>query len=89
MKCLELRLFVGAQVQLKSGGFPMTVESIEGDQVTCVWADKDRIRRDVLKPMMLKNSTAVSDMILIIPGLNATDEEVLEHQVLTEALGNA
>jgi uncharacterized protein YodC (DUF2158 family) len=89
MKCLELRLFIGAQVQLKSGGFPMTVEAIEGDNVTCVWADKNRILRDVLKSMTLKNSTAGADMIRIIPGINATEAEVLEHQVLSEALGNA
>lgn len=33
----EGRLAVGEVVQLKSGGPRMTVESIIGDEVTCVW----------------------------------------------------
>ena len=89
MKVLEFKPSPGAAVQLKSDGFPMTVESVDGSDVTCVWSDKGRIRREVLKAYALKRSTAGVDKVLIIQGWNATAEEIDEHQALGEAFGNA
>lgn len=67
----------------------MTVESVDGVDITCVWADKGRIRRELLKDFMLKNSTEGCDVVLIIEGYNATRDEIEEYKALGEAFGNA
>jgi len=86
MKCLEFEPRSGAVVQLKSGGFSMTIEEVSGDTVRCVWADKGRIRRDNFASNALKQSTEGTDMILIMEGLNATSDEIADFK---EHLGNA
>lgn len=47
----------GDQVQIKSGGPPMTVEAVEGDDVKVVWYDqktkatkKEKIKAVALRP---------------------------------------
>ena len=86
MKYLEFEPRSGVVVQLKSGGFSMTVEDVSGETVQCVWADKGRIRRDNFPLKALKESTEGTDMILIMEGLNATSDEIAD---LREHLGNA
>lgn len=36
---------VGDVVQLNSGGSAMTVEEIEGNYVSCVWFEKQKVER--------------------------------------------
>ena len=67
----------------------MTVENVLGHDVTCVWADKGRLRREVLKDFMLRNGTAGSDMVLIIEGVNASPQDIETYHALGEAFGNA
>lgn len=47
----------GDQVQIKSGGPAMTVESVEDEEVYCVWSDnikgKQEIRRDKFVAVVL------------------------------------
>jgi uncharacterized protein YodC (DUF2158 family) len=45
---------VGEVVQLKSGGESMTVESIDGDNVGCVWFEGKRVQRDTFAAGALK-----------------------------------
>lgn len=37
---------VGDVVQLKSGGESMTVEGVDGDDVSCVWFEGKRVQRE-------------------------------------------
>ena len=41
---------VGDRVRLKAGGVFMTVEKIDGDNVTCVWQRKGSVMRDTFPP---------------------------------------
>lgn len=41
-----LTFTVGDNVQLKSGGNPMTVDKIDGDDIWCVWSDGNKIHRE-------------------------------------------
>lgn len=44
----------GDIVQLKSGGEPMTVEEINGNEVTCVWSESKKLQRQVFVAATLK-----------------------------------
>ena len=44
----------GEEVQLKSGGQPMTVEKIENDEVWCAWSDGKRIHKETFAAGALK-----------------------------------
>ena len=86
MKWWETPSHVGAVVELKSGGFPMTIEAVSDGHADCVWADKGRIRRDRFAIEVLKPSRDGADLTLIIEGLNATSDEVAEFKKVS---GNA
>lgn len=45
---------VGDIVQLKSGGEPMTVEELNGNEVTCVWSESKKLQRQVFVAATLK-----------------------------------
>ncbi|MFH1719033.1 MAG: DUF2158 domain-containing protein [Planctomycetota bacterium] len=45
---------VGDVVQLKSGGESMTVEEIDGDDVSCVWFEGKRLQRQTFGAGTLK-----------------------------------
>jgi uncharacterized protein YodC (DUF2158 family) len=46
---------VGDVVKLKSGGSTMTVEKVEGDDITCAFKHEDgQMEREVFKSAMLK-----------------------------------
>ncbi len=45
---------VGDVVEIKSGGVPMTVESTEGQWVTCVWYVGEKFSRQEFDGVMLK-----------------------------------
>ena len=47
-------LQVGDVVQLKSGGTRMTVEAINGDDVTCVWFEGKKAQRNIFAVGVLK-----------------------------------
>jgi len=44
----------GDIVQLKSGGDPMTVEEVNGNEVTCVWSESKKLQRQVFVAATLK-----------------------------------
>ena len=82
-KWWEIKIELGERVELKSGGFSMTIESIDGENVTCIWAAKDgKIHREVLKTHVLKNSKD-TDCTIIIEGLNADADEIAEYKKVT------
>ena len=74
-KCIEPVLEPGSIVQLRSGGHSMVIDSIDGSVVTCVWSDKGRVRTESLSAHVLKRSAEGTDAILIIPGLNASEDD--------------
>ncbi len=45
----------GDVVQLRSGGAKMTVETVEGDEVHCVWTAGSLVKRDVFSSALLKD----------------------------------
>jgi uncharacterized protein YodC (DUF2158 family) len=51
---------VGNEVQLKSGGVPMTVEKIDGDHVLCVWSEGSTVQRATFASATLKKYVAPS-----------------------------
>jgi uncharacterized protein YodC (DUF2158 family) len=62
------RRVIGAVVQLKSGGFSMTVEGIDDDTATCVWIDKSgKFQRQNLSFGVLKRGTEGIDVTIIAP----------------------
>jgi uncharacterized protein YodC (DUF2158 family) len=78
-KVVEPCLEPGGVVQLRSGGFSMVIESVSEGVAICVWADKQgRIRREQLPTAVLKRSTEGTDMILVVPGLDASEAEIDE-----------
>lgn len=54
---------LGDVVQLKSGGDPMTVEEIDGSDISCVWSEKKKIERATFPAVTLRRYT--------LPGLAA------------------
>jgi uncharacterized protein YodC (DUF2158 family) len=44
----------GDIVQLKSGGESMTVEEVNGNEVTCVWSESKKLQRQVFVAATLK-----------------------------------
>lgn len=84
IKWWETKVELGARVELKSGGFAMTIEAIDGDDVTCIWAAKDgKIHREVLKAHVLKNSTG-ADVTIIMEGLNASADDIADYRNATD-----
>ncbi|MBU0826221.1 MAG: DUF2158 domain-containing protein [Alphaproteobacteria bacterium] len=78
-RVVEPSLEAGGVVQLRSGGFSMVIESVADGVATCVWADKQgKIRREQLAAAVLKRSTEGTDMILVVPGLDASEAEIDE-----------
>ncbi|MCL9684897.1 YodC family protein [Legionella maioricensis] len=53
---MEEQFSVGDQVELKSGGDLMTVESIEGNAINCIWFDGKNKHIDKFKATTLKKS---------------------------------
>lgn len=51
---------VGDEVQLKSGGVPMTVEKIDGDNVSCVWSKGSTVQRATFASGTLRKYVAPS-----------------------------
>ncbi|MCA9623147.1 MAG: DUF2158 domain-containing protein [Myxococcales bacterium] len=48
----------GDTVQLKSGGPPMTVEEVDGDEIVCVWFDhKNQLERSVFQVATLTKAS--------------------------------
>lgn len=45
---------VGDVVQLKSGGTSMTVEKVDGDDVSCVWSEGKKIQKATFASGTLK-----------------------------------
>jgi len=45
---------VGDVVQLKSGGEAMTIEEMDGDDISCVWFEGKRIQRATFVAATLK-----------------------------------
>lgn len=76
-KPLRPDLQPGGVVQLRSGGIAMTIESLEGEIAHCVWSDKaGRIQRDQFPTKLLKRSTLGSDGIILMAGLNTSQQEI-------------
>jgi len=48
---------VGDVVQLKSGGVRMTVEEIDGNDVTCVWFEGKKAERNIFAAGVLQKYT--------------------------------
>lgn len=44
----------GDLVILKSGGAPMTVEEVHGQDISCVWSDGKKVSRDTFSSAVLK-----------------------------------
>lgn len=44
---------VGDRIRLKSGGQPMVVEAVNGDNVSCVWHEKVRGRTELARDTYL------------------------------------
>lgn len=45
---------VGDVVQLKSGGESMTIEEVDGDNISCVWFDGKKLQRQTCGAGTLK-----------------------------------
>jgi len=45
---------VGDVVRLKSGGESMTIEEIDGDDISCVWFEKKNLQRQTFGSATLK-----------------------------------
>lgn len=45
----------GDVVILKSGGEPMTVESVSEELIDCVWSNNNKIERNSFTPVTLKH----------------------------------
>lgn len=48
---------LGDVVQLKSGGEPMTVEEIDGIDISCVWSEKKKVGRATFPAATLRKYT--------------------------------
>ena len=48
---------VGDLVEIKSGGAPMTVETVDDEWVTCMWYIGDKFTRMKFDPRTLRKST--------------------------------
>lgn len=59
---------VGDVVKLKSGGEPMTVEQVEGDDVSCVWFEGKRVQRETFTAGTLKKYVRPSASIKLSRG---------------------
>jgi uncharacterized protein YodC (DUF2158 family) len=51
---MEDSFVVGDQVQLKSGGHAMTIEEIDGNNISCVWFEGKTLHRDSFVSATLK-----------------------------------
>jgi len=59
----------GDVVELRSGGTKMTVEAIEGNQITCVWTTASgSVKRDTFDAALLKDANEQKVNINIIMG---------------------
>jgi uncharacterized protein YodC (DUF2158 family) len=45
---------VGDVVQLKSGGASMTVEKVDGDDISCVWSEGKKVQKATFSSGALK-----------------------------------
>jgi uncharacterized protein YodC (DUF2158 family) len=61
-------LEVGDVVQLKSGGEVMTVEKVEGDDVSCVWFEGKRAQRETFAAGTLKKYIRRSASMKLVRG---------------------
>lgn len=62
MKILEAQFKQGDIVELKSGSDLMTVQSINGDSIECVWFDQKRkLQTNVFKAGMLEKAESGGD----------------------------
>jgi uncharacterized protein YodC (DUF2158 family) len=51
---MTIKFEIGDVVVLKSGGEKMTVEEIDGDQISCLWSENKRIERACFNAATLK-----------------------------------
>ena len=55
---------IGATVELSSGGQLMTVESIQGDEVHCVWMGRGDVKRAKFGKNLLRMGPPVVEIVL-------------------------
>ncbi|WP_353176170.1 DUF2158 domain-containing protein [Salinisphaera sp. T5B8] len=56
----------GDVVQLKSGGVPMTVEEVEGENISCVWFEGKKSHRQTFVSATLKKFRPASPSVTVI-----------------------
>ena len=54
---------IGSKVRLRSGGPNMTVEAISGDDVTCVWFDKNSTRERTFPVATLEDADKIEKLL--------------------------
>lgn len=56
------RFELGDVVTLKSGGQRMTVEEVDGDDISCVWFDGATKKIDQFTPITLKKVPTIAEL---------------------------
>lgn len=64
-----MELKAGDVVMLKSGGMPLTVADVDGDDIECVWLGEEG---DLFRETLPR---AVLDIALVIPNEDEEDED--------------
>lgn len=59
---------VGDVVQLKSGGQVMTIEEIDGDDVSCVWFEGKALQRQTFGAGTLKKHSPPTGPLRVVRG---------------------
>ncbi|HCK85253.1 MAG TPA: DUF2158 domain-containing protein [Hyphomonadaceae bacterium] len=59
----------GQLVKLRSGGALMTVEKIDGDQVSCIWQVNGETKRELFTAILLKDATVGPQPRLAMTGV--------------------
>lgn len=59
----QVTFTVGMNAKLKSGGPVMTVESVDGDSVTCIWFDKAHLSRSTFFADTILRHTDIVDLL--------------------------
>jgi uncharacterized protein YodC (DUF2158 family) len=68
-----MELKAGDVVMLKSGGMPLTVADVDGDDIECVWLGEEG---DLFRETLPR---AVLDIALVIPNEDEEEDEDEEH----------
>ncbi len=69
-----MELKAGDVVMLKSGGMPLTVADVDGDDIECVWLGEEG---DLFRETLPR---AVLDIALVIPNEDEEDEDEEEDE---------